>query len=248
MADRAESPRPAAPGPDGRHGPHAFVADLDDPGLDPHDRHHLERVLRLRPGDPLTVSDGAGGWRPCAMGDAARRHRARSSGWRRPSPALTIGFALVKGSRPELVVQKLTELGVDHIIPFTAARSVARWDGDKAGRQVERLTKVAREAAMQSRRCHLPGGRIGCHSFAERGRSDPGACLAERGGRPPSVTTSTILVGPEGGWDEAERPAVPDHVGFGPQVLRAETAALAVAAVLAALRSGAVAESGWLTR
>ena len=150
-----------------------------------------------------------------------------------PSPVLTVGFALVKGARPELVVQKLTELGVDHIIPFTAARSVARWDGDKAGRQLERLAKVAREASMQSRRCHLPVVHR-LHSFAEVAAL-PGVALAERGGRPPSVATATVLVGPEGGWDDSERVAVADHVGFGPQVLRAETAALAVGALLAAL-------------
>ena len=229
------------PGPDGRHGPHAFVADLSAPELGLEDRHHLDRVLRVRPGDPLTVSDGAGAWCSCAMGTALTV-TGEIQTVAPPSPALTVAFALVKGSRPELVVQKLTELGVDHIIPFTAARSVARWEGDKAGRQLERLVKVAREASMQSRRCHLPVVER-LHRFAEVAALD-GASLAERGGRPPTVRTSTVLVGPEGGWDDAERAAVADHVGFGPQVLRAETAALAVGAILAALRSGAVAETG----
>jgi 16S rRNA (uracil1498-N3)-methyltransferase len=228
-------------GPDGRHGPHAFVADLDAPELGLEDRHHLERVLRVRPGDPLTVSDGAGAWRSCAMGTPLTVTGPIQT-VASPQPRLTVAFALVKGARPELVVQKLTELGVDHIVPFTAARSVVRWDGDKSGRQLERLVKVAREASMQSRRCHLPVvDRL--HSFGEVA-AFPGACLAERGGRPPSVTTSAVLVGPEGGWDDAERDAVADHVGFGPQVLRAETAALAVGAILAALRSGAVADIG----
>src|SRR5690606_14978394 len=51
------------PGPDGRHGPHLFVTDLEHPELTPADRHHLERVLRLRAGDDLTVGDGDGRWR-----------------------------------------------------------------------------------------------------------------------------------------------------------------------------------------
>lgn len=225
------------PGPDGRHGPHVFVADLDEPELDPADRHHLERVLRVRPGDVLTVSDGAGRWRPCVMGSslavAGPIEQVPAA-----KPLLTVAFALVKGAKPELVVQKLTELGVDHIMPFTAARSIARWEGDRVSHQGERLTKVAREACMQSRRCRLPVVHR-LQGFADVARVT-GAALAERDGRPPTVATSTILIGPEGGWDDAERAAVPDHVAFGPQVMRAETAALTAAAVLAALRSGLV--------
>ena len=59
-------------------------------------------------------------------------------------------------ARPELVVQKLTEIGVDHIVPFVADRSIVRWDPDKAAHHHARLQKVAREAAMQSRRAWLP--------------------------------------------------------------------------------------------
>jgi len=231
---------PMAAGPDGRHGPHVFVVDLGAPEPDTDDRRHLERVLRIRVGDPITVSDGTGSWRACAMGDPVEVtgpiHVVAAV-----TPRLKVAFALVKGARPELVVQKLTELGVDEIIPFTAARSVARWDDEKAGRQHERLIKVAREASMQSRRCWLPVVH-GLRTFAEVAAL-PGACLAERGGRPPSVASSTVLIGPEGGWDESERAAVSDHVSFGEQVLRAETAALAAGAVLAALRAGSVAEA-----
>ena len=69
---------------------------------------------------------------------------------------LTIGFALTKGDKPELVVQKLTELGVDRIVPFVAERSVVRWDDDKAARNVERWRAIAREAAAQAHRPWLP--------------------------------------------------------------------------------------------
>jgi 16S rRNA (uracil1498-N3)-methyltransferase len=231
----------SAGGPDGRHGPHAFVADLDRPELDGDDRHHLERVVRLRPGDSLTVSDGEGRWRPCRFGDDLE-----------PTgpvlveslsvPAITIAFAPVRGERPELVVQKLTELGVDRIVPFWATRSVVRWDAERAVRQIERLRRVAREAAVQCRRCHLPV--VDEPTTFEGVAREPGAVLAEREGCSPAWSISmpppVVLVGPEGGWTDAERAAVATHVGFGGHVLRAETAAIAAAAVLGALRSGVV--------
>ena len=171
-------------GPDGRNGPHVFVADLDRPVAEDHDRRHLERVLRVRPGDPLTVSDGIGGWRPCRFGDdlAVDGSIVRLAA---PAPALTIGFALVKGERPELVVQKLTELGVDRIVPFAAERSVVRWSEDRAGAHVERLRRVAREASMQSRRCWLPEV-IDPQSF-EQVAGAPGVVLADRGGPAPDA-------------------------------------------------------------
>ena len=224
--------------------PHVFVADVGDPHLDDDDRHHLERVLRVRPGEEVTVSDGRGGWRACEfvtggglapVGDVEQRPA--------PTPAITVAFALTKGDKPETAVQKLTEVGVDRIIPFTAARSVARWDGERAEKHVARLRKVAREAAMQSRRAHLPVVDP-VASFAEVAAL-AGAVRADAGGGPPSLTHPVVLVGPEGGWTDEERAALP-AVGFGPQVLRAETAAIVAGAVLAALRSGLVDHAGSL--
>jgi 16S rRNA (uracil1498-N3)-methyltransferase len=229
---------PEAAVPSGRGGPHAFVADLTRPELTDDDRHHLARVLRLRDGDALTVSDGVGSWRPCRFG-AELEPTGDVIVTERPAALLTVGFALVKGGRPELIVQKLTELGVDRIVPFVAARSVVRWDDARSARQAERLERVAREAAMQSRRCFLP--EVGAPTTFEAVAGEPGVALAERDGRPPDLATRVVLVGPEGGWSEDERRSVSDHVGFGAQVLRSETAALAVAAVLGALRAGIVA-------
>jgi 16S rRNA (uracil1498-N3)-methyltransferase len=217
---------------------HAFVADLDSPELDTADRHHLERVLRLRPGDGITVSDGRGGWQACRLGPALEPLGAvvRDP---RPSPELAVAFALVKGERPEWAVQKLTELGVDRIVPFAAGRSVVRWDGERAARQTERLRRVAREAAMQCRRTWLPEVEDLAAFDEVAGR--PGAVLADRGGEPPSLPRGPVLVGPEGGWSAEELARAVPRMALGEHVLRAETAAVAVAAVLGALRAGLVA-------
>jgi 16S rRNA (uracil1498-N3)-methyltransferase len=217
---------------------HVFVGDLDDPVLDGDDRHHLERVLRLRDGDEVSVSDGRGGVRRCRFGrvlepleDVVRVGR--------PEPRITVAFALTKADRPEWTVQKLTEAGVDAIVPFVAARSVVRWDGDKAIRAADRWAKVAREAAMQSRRVWLPEVAP-VATFAEAVALD-GAALADMDGERPTLRTPTLLVGPEGGWAEEERAAAPTRVVLGTHVFRAETAAVAAGVLLNALRAGLVA-------
>lgn len=212
---------------------HVFVTDLDDPVLSEGDRHHLERVLRLRSADVITVSDGAGRWRPCGLG-AELRPLGPIEHDPRPEPEIGVAFALVKGDRPELVVQKLTELGVDRIVPFRSARSVVRWDEAKASRHHERLAAIARSAAMQSRRSYLPVVAA-LSDFGTVARI-AGAALAERGAAPVSLARPFVLVGPEGGWADEERAAALPAVGLGPHVLRAETAALAAGALLAALR------------
>jgi 16S rRNA (uracil1498-N3)-methyltransferase len=219
------------------------VADLDRPSLAPGDRHHLERVLRLGAGEVVTVSDGRGGWRACRFGTEAELSPAgevvRDP---RPSPPVEVAFALVKGERPELVVQKLTELGADRIVPFAAARSVVRWDASRAARHVERLRRVAREAAGQCRRTWLPEVDE-VATFADvAGRA--GAVLADQEGSPPWLPDGPVLVGPEGGWSDEELARDLPRIALGPHVLRAETAALAVGALLAALRAGLVASPG----
>lgn len=216
--------------------PHVFVVDVDHPELEPEDRHHLTRVLRLRPGDDLTVSDGRGAWRRCQLRDAALAPRGPAGTVPSPRPPITVGFALVKGQRPELVVQKLTEVGVDVIAPFLADRSVVRWDALRAASAHKRLTKVAREAAMQSRRCWLPEVRPLCTFDAVA--AVPGAARADRGGGPPALDLPVVLVGPEGGWSERERQAAIPVVTLNDTVLRAETASIAAGVALAGLRAG----------
>ena len=221
-------------GPDGRGGPHAFVADLGAPRLSELDRHHLERVLRLRAGDPLTVSDGMGGWRPCRYGPELEPVGERRIE-RRRLPELVVGFVPVKGDRPEWVVQKATELGVDRLIVLRSERAVVRWTADRAERHIERLNRVAREAAMQCRRCHLPvvEGVLDLGQVASRS----GIVRAEPGGPPPSLDHTMVVVGPEGGWSPEEVDAIPATVGLADHVLRAETAVMAAVARYAALRA-----------
>ncbi|HEX7097435.1 MAG TPA: RsmE family RNA methyltransferase [Acidimicrobiales bacterium] len=219
--------------------PLVFVDDLAAPRLTDDDAHHLRRVLRVRDQDVVTLADGNGRWcaarlgaglTPLVDGDVCIEPE--------PAPPITIAFALVKGDRPETIVQKLTELGVDRIVPFVAARSVVRWDDDKARRNVERLRKVAREAAMQCRRARLPVIDA-VATFDELVREVPFA-LADFDGGEPSLDFPAIAIGPEGGWSDDERAQVPTRVVLSAHVLRTETAAMTAGALLASLRSATV--------
>lgn len=215
-----------------------FVDDLGAPALDGDDHHHLARVRRVRDGDPLVLADGTGRWvvarmrgdRPEVVGEVVTAVR--------PRPEVAVGFGLSKGTKPEWSVQKLTELGVDRILPFVAARSVVRWDEGRVAAAGDRFRKVAREAAMQSRSPWIPVVEP-LATWAEVAAL-AGACRADRGGAPPSLDRPLVLVGPEGGWDDAEASAPIPVVSLGAAVLRAETAAITAGALLTALREGIV--------
>jgi len=226
-----------------------FVEDLTHPTLSPDDVHHLGRVLRLRDGEEVIVSDGAGHWARTSW-----RGGTRSGGGTggvgdgsvqfedAASPALTVAFAPVKGERPEWVVQKLTELGIDRIVPLVSERSIVRWEGGRGKPAVRRLRRVAREAAGQCRRVWLPDVSE-VTTFAELGGlGAPGeVVLAQLSGDRPRVTQRVVAVGPEGGWSGPELSAGLPTVGFGLSVLRAETAAVTAAALMVSLRTGTVA-------
>jgi len=214
-----------------------FVDDVDAPVLSDGDRHHLERVLRLRAGDALVLGDGRGRWSTSALADHLEPtgpiHHAAP-----PAVPLTVGFALVKRGKPEVIVQKLTELGIDRIVPFQAERSVVRWDDEKAAKAVERLRLVAREAAMQCHRAYLPE----VAELTELGdlAGEEGAALADRGGGPLTARHRIVLVGPEGGWARDERPPGVPTVTLAVNVLRAETAAIVAGALMTMLRAPSV--------
>lgn len=219
-------------------GPLVYVEDLEHPVLRLDDHHHLARVRRVRNGDPVILGDGLGSWRTGRMADEEPEPTGDVRYCEHRSPTIGVAFALVKGSKPELAVQKLTELGVDWICPFEAARSVVRWDEGKAEAAQARLSKVAREAAMQSRQPWLPMVEPVVPFAAVAGID--GACLAERGGDAPTLEFPVILVGPEGGWERHELEVDLPRVSLSTGVLRAETAAIVAGALLVALRAGRV--------
>jgi 16S rRNA (uracil1498-N3)-methyltransferase len=229
---------------------HVFVDDLDRPAIGEKDVHHFSRVLRLRAKETVSISDGRGGSRLCQWVGGALVPLTELVREPKPEPLLTVGFALTKGDHPEWAVQKLTEAGADRLVVMVTDRCIARWRPGDEARQLERLREVARQAAMQSRRVRLPqiDGPVPFAALlrGELGRQPGEVALAAQGGGPLTLATPTVLVGPEGGWSEEELAAVPGshRVGLGPNVLRAETAALAAGVILAALRSGLIAPAG----
>ena len=212
---------------------HVFVDAIDTPVIDELDAHHLLRVLRVKPSDLVTVSDGKGNWRSCMVGADAVLE-VTSEIFAQPSPTfkLSVAFSLVKGDRPEWTVQKLTEIGIDEIILLAAtSRSVVRWDKDRAGKNISRLRRVAREAAMQSRRTWLPNVCDVTELFAI-----PEIYIADPDGVPLDATHRTIAIGPEGGFTEQESGVGAGLVSLGDTVLRAETAAISAAVLMSDYR------------
>jgi 16S rRNA (uracil1498-N3)-methyltransferase len=225
----------ALPKRPGGTAPHALVVNLAQPELSEEDVHHLTKVRRLRDGDVLSVTDGCGSWRWCELGGTLLEPLSESEFVPAPVSGLSVGFALVKGSKPELVVQKLTELGIDNIMPFVADRSVVRWDDAKIDRNHDRLVKVSREASMQSRRVWLPTVSQPT-AFAEL-VATKSPVRADRDGVQLTTEHTTVLIGPEGGWSETEAASCPS-VALGTTVLRAETAAITAGVLMVALRDG----------
>jgi 16S rRNA (uracil1498-N3)-methyltransferase len=227
-----------------------FVDDLEAPVLGDDDAHHLGRVLRLRAGEAVVAADGNGRWRLCRYGlgnggEPMLRPEGPVAHAEPSREPVTVGFVPVKGDRPEWVVQKLTELGVDRLVVLRAARSVVRWEGERSERNLGRLRRVSREAAAQSRRAWLPEvlGPLGLEELAAAVApqplllAEPGAPpLAERLTGPAAGPLPAVAVGPEGGWEAAELGKGAGTVGLGPSILRAETAAVAAATLLCALR------------
>ena len=121
-----------------------LVEDPAAPVLGLPDAHHLGRVLRLGAGEAVVATDGRGRWARC---------RYTAGGTLEPegpveleaaaSPTLTVAFAPVKAERPDWVVEKLTELGVDRIVVLSTARSVVRWEPARARAVVARIRRVA---------------------------------------------------------------------------------------------------------
>lgn len=234
--------------------PH-FFSGAPEPGeilvLAGDEARHAGGSLRLRPGDLLTSGDGEGAIATCVVeGVDKDQVRARVRERRvvpRPTPHIAVHLSAPKGERLTWAVQKLTEIGVDSIILVEASRSVRRWWSEEKGlKSADRLQKVAREAAKQSRRAFLPalGGPVPWASAVEastaqgllvvlweRAEVSLRAVLPEE---PPERVG--LLVGPEGGIPEEDARAAEKEGAFlaslGPIILRTETAAI-VGATLA---------------
>lgn len=221
--------------------------------LDGDAHHYLFRVRRLRPGSVVTLFDGAGCEADATVTSVAGDRAVLTVEPARPvSPArtcrVTVMPALIKGERMDYCIQKLVELGVAEIAPVCTARTVVRLSGERAQRRHERFMDIARDAARQSRRATVPEIRdiVALDEALGRVAAVPLKLLLwpreqERSLRQvvaaPLPQAVCALIGPEGGFtpDEVERAVAAgfEPVSLGPQILRAETAALAVAAVLA---------------
>ena len=215
--------------------------------------HHAARVLRLSAGDPVILFDGDGGEWPARIvavaRDAVHVDVAAHSPAERESPLdLTLVQALQAGDKMDYTVQKAVELGVRRIVPVEARRCVVRLDGARAGKRVQHWRQVAVAACEQCGRNRLPEiAAIVPLEVALAALPTAGAglrlTLDPRAGQ--SLATlvrpaaATLLIGPEGGFDEREL-VLAEACGFagvrlGPRVLRTETAGLAAVAAMQAL-------------
>lgn len=214
--------------------------------------HHALKVLRVGAGDTAILFDGRGGQWSATLNPAGKTLRATLDEFddidREPPLALTLVQALAAADKMDLVVQKAVELGVSHIQPVAAKRSVIRLSGERAERRVEHWRNIAIAACEQSGRNRVPEVSpildlpqylgVAAQENALRFVCTPGTAGALRGIAAPAVPVA-LLVGPEGGFEENEllaaRAAGFQPIGLGPRVLRTETAGLAAVAAMMAL-------------
>jgi 16S rRNA (uracil1498-N3)-methyltransferase len=214
------------------------------------EHRHVARVLRARPGETMTLFDGAGLEIEAQVVRVDRADTELRLGARRvvagPAVAITLLSAVPRGPRMDFLVQKTAELGVARIVPVLTERSVARPDAE-AGRRA-RWQKIAQEAARQCGRADvpavdapvslpealalagLPARRLALFE-GEKSRS----LRAALAGAAPAPTA--LLVGPEGGFAPPELAAATaagfEPVGLGDRILRVETAAIVAVALVA---------------
>lgn len=210
-------------------------------------------------GETVQLGDGRGAIATGSVVSVGRDTLAVRIVWReqvpRPRPFVTLAQALVKGDRGELAVELATEAGVDAVLPWRAARCVARWeDGPRGAKALARWRSTALAAAKQSRRAWLPvvGEPVGTRELVTR-CSALGAptglalVLHESADTPlantlaavPEATELLLVVGPEGGVSDEELDVLTASgahpVRLGPEVLRASTAAAVALGAIGAL-------------
>jgi 16S rRNA (uracil1498-N3)-methyltransferase len=217
---------------------------------------HAATVRRIRPGEHLVLGDGAGGLAACLVEHAGRdglgarvldRWTVASS-----CPAVTVVQALPKSERSELAVELATEAGADAFLAWQAARCVANWEGARMDKGLRRWRAVARSAARQSRRAHIPpvDGVLSTKALTARMRAevDAGATVlvlhesaTDRLADVVLAQAKSVLlvVGPEGGIAPDEIAALTDAgavtIRLGPTVLRTSSAAAVALGALGVL-------------
>ena len=228
---------------------HFFVAEehiaSDVALLSPEDSRHLVTVMRARVGDAVSISDGRGRvWSGSYRATDSDRAQIGLLDERivvRSTPSITVVHALPKQRKLDEVVQRLTELGVDRIVPVHSERSQVELDERKAAKSVQRWRAIAVAAAKQSQRAWLPEiDEVGWWPAVFAGHAGGVACWEESTVGLRHVLDSldqpaelVVAIGPEGGLtaDEIDESGLP-HASLGPTILRTETAALvAVAAI-----------------
>jgi 16S rRNA (uracil1498-N3)-methyltransferase len=221
--------------------------------LDGPEGHHAAAVQRLRAGEELLLADGRGGTATAVVTAAGRGTLELSITSRgyvpEPDPRLVVAQGLAKGDRGELAVQAMTEVGVDEIIPWAAARCVVQWRDDRGAKAREKWVATAREAAKQARRAWLPvvagdpaAPSVSTSALAKRlAGAAAGFVLHEEASARlstvdlPSHGEIVLVVGPEGGIAPEELDAFGAvAVRLGETVLRTSTAGVAALSVLSA--------------
>jgi 16S rRNA (uracil1498-N3)-methyltransferase len=231
-----------------------FLADRADLGaetvvLSGAEGRHAATVRRIRPGERVDLTDGDGLVAECEV-SAVRAGELELRVLRRraeppPEPRLVVVQAIPKGDRGELAVEMMTEVGVDIIVPWAAARCVAQWRGDRAAKSLARWRAAARAAAKQARRARVPDVTPPAATQEAVRRAAAAACAVVLDQAGPDRLASmpvprrgeiVIVAGPEGGLSEEETAAFSTAgaaaARLGPTVLRTSTAATAAAAVL----------------
>jgi 16S rRNA (uracil1498-N3)-methyltransferase len=229
---------------------HDLLPTADEFALTGDEGRHAARVKRLGVGERLLVGDGRGGVAECVVsgilpdGLALRvEHRRHEPA---PDPRLVVVQALPKGERAELTVEVLTELGVDEIVPWSAARSIVQWHGPRGEKALAKWRRTAVEAAKQSRRPWVPGVAALASTKDVVARAAGTCCLVLHESATAPLATAElpqsgeviVVVGPEGGIADDElalfAAAGATAVRMGSPVLRTSTAGAAALAVLSA--------------
>jgi 16S rRNA (uracil1498-N3)-methyltransferase len=213
--------------------------------------HHAVAVRRLRSGERVVLTDGRGTRAVATVSETAKRHlTAIVDGVEtepEPQPSFTVVQALPKGDRGELAVEMLTEVGVTTVVPWSAARSVTVWRGERAAKGLARWRTTAREAAKQARRAWFPlvADLATTEDVIALVQDATVALVLHEQARLslaavnlPTAGTIVLVVGPEGGLTDDEvaafRAAGGRAARLGSEVLRTSTAGVAGVAVLLA--------------